>query len=89
MADIASYSYLKDFDWSVRLAVSSDKISGLRQPLLIVKLDSRLPDNSIKETLLEFNIEEGKEFLSNLKKIQSVFSFIIFIILYIIFHNDI
>ncbi len=33
-----SHAHLTDFDWSVRLVVSSDKLSSMRQPLTVLKL---------------------------------------------------
>ena len=62
-----SYSSLKDFDWSVRLVLSSNQISGLREPLFQLKLDTSLPDGSVKETLVEMSQPELIKFIKRLQ----------------------
>ena len=62
----ASYATLKDFDWSLRLVLSSSKLSGLRQPLLLLKLDKVLPDGRIEERLIELNEVELDMLLDSL-----------------------
>ena len=66
----ASYATLKDFDWSLRLVLSSSKLSGLRQPLLMLKLDKILPDGTIEERLLELDESELNTLLSSLRAAQ-------------------
>ena len=68
----ASYAYLKDFDWSVRLALSSDKLSGLRKPLLLLKLETVAADGTRAEKILELNEEELDTLLQGLKKVQGL-----------------
>ena len=66
-----SYSWLKDFDYSVRLILSSESLSGLiiiiiiiiilililiiglRQPVVLLKVDCQQPDGTIGEKLIE------------------------------------
>lgn len=72
---IASYAHLKDFDWSVRMCLSSDKLSGLRTPLMILKLDVKLPCGKVEEVILELNGQELKNLLSSLKAAQLAVSF--------------
>jgi len=67
-----AYSYLKDFDWSVRVVMSSDKLSGLRKPLLLLKLDTVNADGSKSEKLVELNESELDEFLTTLKRAQAL-----------------
>lgn len=67
-----SYGYLKDFDWSVRLVLSSSKLSALRKPLLLLKLDTVRPDGSKEEKLLELSESELDTLLDKLKTVQSL-----------------
>ena len=66
----ASYSHLKDFDWSLRLVLSSDKLSGLRRPLLMLKLDVVGADGVKQEKLVELSEAELDVLLAKLKKAQ-------------------
>jgi hypothetical protein len=70
--DFLSYSWLRDFDWSVRLVLSSDKLSALRQPLLMLKLDTIGPDGTVVEQVLELTLEELKTFSETLISAQKV-----------------
>jgi len=67
----ASYMSLQDFDWSTRLVLSSDKISGLRKPIVQLKLDTSPSDGTLRETLLEMDLKELKILLSSLKSAQA------------------
>ena len=68
----ASYSYLKDFDWSLRLVLSSERLSGLRKPLLMLKLDTVLPDGSLQEKLIEMDADELDRLIVKLTAVQAV-----------------
>jgi hypothetical protein len=72
MEEVGSYSYLKDFDWSIRLILSSDKISGLRKPVLLLKLESQTPNGKIQENTIELNTKELENLITSLKKAQEV-----------------
>lgn len=65
--DECSYAQLKDFDWSLRLVLSSNKISNIRQPLMQLKLDTTGPNGEVKETLVEMNRQELEGFINTLK----------------------
>ena len=67
----SNYAKLKDFDWSVRLALSSNKVSGLRKPLLQLKLDRELPNGQIDENLLELDEEEVDKLLACLREAKA------------------
>ncbi|XP_019744393.1 COMM domain-containing protein 8 [Hippocampus comes] len=56
-----SSAMLQDFDWQLKLALSSDKISALQTPLLSLSLDVR--ENG---TLNSFSMEMNKEELNTL-----------------------
>ena len=64
--DLASYARLKDFDWSLRLVMSSNKVSGLRQPMLQLKLDRQLPDGAMDENLIEMDEHELDKLVASL-----------------------
>ncbi len=66
----ASYATLQDFDWSLRLVLSSSKLSGLRKPLLMLKLEKTLPNGSVEERLLELDEAELDRLLESLKSAQ-------------------
>lgn len=67
----SSYARLKDFDWSLRLVMSSNKVSGLRQPLLQLKLDRQLPDGALDENLIEMDEHELDKFIEKLKEAKA------------------
>ncbi|KAM5193497.1 COMM domain-containing protein 8 [Mantella aurantiaca] len=56
-----SSAYLQDFDWQLKLAMSSDKLSTLQMPL--VNLDLDVVKN---RTIVPISIEMNKEELQNL-----------------------
>lgn len=64
VVDISSVQ-LQDFDWQLKLALSSDKIATLQMPLLNLHLDVR--ENG---ELRPYSVEMSKEELQNL--IQSL-----------------
>ena len=64
----SSYGRLKDFDWSVRLVLSSNKVSGLGKPLLQLKLDRELVNGQVDENLVELDEEELDKLLASLKR---------------------
>ena len=64
---MTSYCELKDFDWSARIVLASDKISGLRDPLVSLKLFLTLPEGHIEEKDIELSVSDVNTLLSNLK----------------------
>ena len=74
---MTSFCKLKDFDWSARITLASDKISGIRVPIVLLKLFLLLPNGTIEEKTLEFSQAELNDFLNNLKnakvKIKEMF----------------
>jgi hypothetical protein len=67
----SSYARLKDFDWSLRLVMSSNKVSGLRQPLLQLKLDRQLPNGGLDENLIEMDELELDKLIEKLKEAKA------------------
>ena len=70
-----SYRKLRDFDWSMRLALSSDKSSGIQQPLLQLQLDIQAANGTMTERLIELDSEELNSLLSDLKAAEAVRDF--------------
>ena len=63
---MSAYCELKDFDWSARVVLASDKISGLRAPLVILKIFLKQPNGEIQEQNVEFSREELGKFIATL-----------------------
>ena len=55
------------------MVLSSDKMSGLRKPMVILKLETKKPGaNAPEETLIEMDATELASFISTLKNAQNV-----------------
>mmetsp|Transcript_24707 Transcript_24707/g.25339 ORF Transcript_24707/g.25339 Transcript_24707/m.25339 type:complete len:80 (+) Transcript_24707:46-285(+) len=67
-----TFEQLKDFDWSLRLVLSSDKLSGLRKPLLMLNLETIDCNGVNHNQLIELTSEELKPFIEKLKSAQRV-----------------
>ncbi len=67
-----SFSWLQDFDWSLRLVLSSDSISALRKPLLMLELRTKLADGSSSQQLIELTTEQLAGLIETLKATQKV-----------------
>ncbi|XP_072040240.1 COMM domain-containing protein 8-like [Amphiura filiformis] len=67
LAETATISqcYVKDFDWKVKLAVSSDKISSVQEPLVAVELDLMQGEES-KALSVEMDRGELQQFIQSL-----------------------
>ncbi|XP_025057579.1 COMM domain-containing protein 8 [Alligator sinensis] len=61
-----SSAQLQDFDWQLKLALSSDKISMLQIPLLNLDLDVR-ENGEIKPVSIEMNKEELQNLINALE----------------------
>ncbi|KAL2305217.1 hypothetical protein Nmel_007196 [Mimus melanotis] len=66
-----SSAQLQDFDWQVKLALSSDKISMLQMPLLNLDLDVR-ENGEIKPISIEMNKEELQNLINALEAANKV-----------------
>ncbi|OXB58578.1 hypothetical protein ASZ78_004401 [Callipepla squamata] len=66
-----SSAQLQDFDWQLKLALSSDKISTLQMPLLNLDLDVRENDE-IKPISIEMNKEELQNLINALEAANKV-----------------
>lgn len=66
-----SSATLQDFDWQIKLALSSDKISFLQTPLLNLSLDVR-ETGTLKPVSIEMNREELQTLISSLEAANKV-----------------
>ncbi|NXA30917.1 COMD8 protein, partial [Eudromia elegans] len=66
-----SSAQLQDFDWQLKLALSSDKISMLQIPLLNLDLDVR-ENGEIKPISIEMNKEELQNLINALEAANKV-----------------
>ncbi|KFQ24028.1 COMM domain-containing protein 8, partial [Merops nubicus] len=66
-----SSAQLQDFDWQLKLALSSDKISMLQMPLLNLDLDVR-ENGEIKPVSIEMNKEELQNLINALEAANKV-----------------
>uniref|UniRef100_A0A1A8PQG5 COMM domain containing 8 n=1 Tax=Nothobranchius rachovii TaxID=451742 RepID=A0A1A8PQG5_9TELE len=62
---------LQDFDWQLKLALSSDKISSLNTPLLSLSLDVRA-NGILRPIAMEMNREELSSLISSLEAANKV-----------------
>ncbi|KAL0969641.1 hypothetical protein UPYG_G00230190 [Umbra pygmaea] len=66
-----SSSTLQDFDWQIKLALSSDKISCLQTPLINLSLDVK-KNGALKAVSVEMNREELQKLISSLEAANKV-----------------
>ncbi|XP_076013156.1 COMM domain-containing protein 8 isoform X2 [Genypterus blacodes] len=66
-----SSSTLQDFDWELKLALSSDKISSLQTPLLSLSFDVR-EDAAMRPVTMEMNRDELNTLVSSLEAANKV-----------------
>uniref|UniRef100_A0AAQ4R000 COMM domain containing 8 n=1 Tax=Gasterosteus aculeatus aculeatus TaxID=481459 RepID=A0AAQ4R000_GASAC len=66
-----SSALLQDFDWQLKLAVSSDKSSSLHTPLLSLSLDVR-DNTALQSVTMEMNREELNTLVSSLEAANKV-----------------
>ncbi|KAG8453636.1 hypothetical protein GDO86_000319 [Hymenochirus boettgeri] len=66
-----SSAYLQDFDWQLKFALSSDKLSALQMPLVNLDLDIR-NNNTVKSVSIEMNKEELQNLINSLEAANKV-----------------
>ncbi|XP_013867339.1 COMM domain-containing protein 8 [Austrofundulus limnaeus] len=66
-----SSATLQDFDWQLKLALSSDKISSLNTPLLSLSLDVR-ENGALRPVAMEMSREELSALISSLEAANKV-----------------
>ena len=70
-----SNAHLTDFDWSLRLVLASDKLSHLRQPVLLLKLFLARPGAEAeppREIVVELTKDELDALLADFKNVNGV-----------------
>ncbi|XP_057715094.1 COMM domain-containing protein 8 isoform X2 [Corythoichthys intestinalis] len=66
-----SSAILQDFDWQLKMALSSDKISSLQTPLLNLNLDVK-ENGTLKSIIMEMNREELNTLIISLEAANKV-----------------
>ncbi|XP_074547889.1 COMM domain-containing protein 8 [Halichoeres trimaculatus] len=66
-----SSATLQDFDWQLKLALSSDKISSLHTPLLSLSLDVR-ENTGLRSVTMEMNRDELNTLITSLEAANKV-----------------
>ncbi|MEE6462115.1 hypothetical protein FKM82_001497 [Ascaphus truei] len=66
-----SSAYLQDFDWQLKLGLSSDKLSTLQMPLVNLDLDIT-QNGDIKPVSIEMNKEELQNLINSLEAANKV-----------------
>uniref|UniRef100_H0VSK8 COMM domain containing 8 n=1 Tax=Cavia porcellus TaxID=10141 RepID=H0VSK8_CAVPO len=66
-----SSAQLQDFDWQLKLALSSDKIATLQMPLLTLHLDVK-ENGEVKPYSVEMNKEELQNLINSLEAANKV-----------------
>ena len=61
-----SNATLKDIGWDVKLVMSSDKVSNIKEPLVTVNFELET-EEGMKKHLLEMNTSELKTFIDSLE----------------------
>ena len=63
---------LKDFNWSLRLVLASDKLSNIKKPKVLLELSLIQLNQDVKQIQIELNKQEFKNLLDNCHKIYKV-----------------
>ncbi|XP_063777046.1 COMM domain-containing protein 8 [Pseudophryne corroboree] len=66
-----STAYLQDFDWQLKLAMSSDKLSTLQMPLVNLDLDI-VENGAVAPVSIEMNKEELQNLINSLEAANKV-----------------
>ncbi|CAG5117134.1 unnamed protein product [Candidula unifasciata] len=66
-ATAVSHAVLADFDWKLKLAMASDKLASLQEPLLQVDLDVREVSGEHKSVFLELDQSELTKLITSLE----------------------
>ncbi|PVD34892.1 hypothetical protein C0Q70_06173 [Pomacea canaliculata] len=67
-----SQCVLKDFDWQLKLVMSSDKLSSVNEPLLNVDLNLQDGTGSFEQVAVELDQADLKKFLASLEACSKV-----------------
>eukprot|EP00118_Oscarella_pearsei_P025503 m.308296 g.308296 ORF g.308296 m.308296 type:complete len:179 (+) comp43716_c0_seq1:34-570(+) len=67
-----SQAKLKDFDWNLKVVLSSDKIAAVEEPLVTVDLEVENPNGNTKHISVEMNKAELKNMITSLEGANKV-----------------
>jgi len=62
---------LEDFDWSLKLVLASSSLSGMRRPLLQLRLTTTTPDGP-RDEVIELNPDELDTVLKQFEAVRGV-----------------
>lgn len=68
---LTSTNRLTDFDWNVKLAVSSSTVLDLKQPLVTLRLHTTSLNDSQRDTVVEMTAAEVDSLLATLREAQA------------------
>ena len=63
---------LVDFDWSVKVALASDSLSELNEPLFHLRLSVRYPGGELKDINMELSADELDDMIAKLEAADKV-----------------
>ena len=65
---------LTDFDWSLRLVLSSQHLSSMRKPVLLVDLDLKYENGTRRSQILELAEHDLDKVLQSFSSVEKVLS---------------
>ncbi len=63
---------LVDFDWSLRLVLSSQHLSSMRKPILLVDLDLKYANGTSRHQILELAEQDLDKVLNSFASVEKV-----------------
>lgn len=66
-----SRAHLSDVDWKVHVSVASDRLSGMREALLLLQLSVKREDGTVEPVLLELSPADLDRLLTSLAPAQT------------------
>lgn len=63
---------LQDFDWQLKLIMSSDKLSGINEPVVSVDFNIQTCDSGVENKTVELSKEELKKLLTSIEAANRV-----------------
>ena len=63
---------LEDFDWNVKMAVASDMLADLQEPMLHLSLKIRNPDSTVEDVKIELSRTELQGVIGKMEAANSV-----------------
>lgn len=63
---------LEDFDWNVKMAVASDMLADLQEPMLHLSLKIRNPDSTVEDVKIELSRTELQGVIGKMEAANSI-----------------